>query len=55
MIPDNDRFLITVDLQWLEHWWLVYHGCFELVLETLGKNPIYVDWDSLDWFSFFIY
>ena len=21
-------FLITVKLQWLEHWWLVYHGCW---------------------------
>ena len=28
----------TVELQWLEHWWLVYHGCFELVLESLGKK-----------------
>ena len=25
----------TVELQWLEHWWFVYHGCFELVLESL--------------------
>ena len=32
----NDPY--TVDLQWLEHWWLVYHGCFELVLECLGKK-----------------
>ena len=31
---------ITVDLQWLEHWWLVYHDCFELVF---GKNPIAAD------------
>ena len=28
----------TVELQWLEHRWLVYHGCFELVLESLGKT-----------------
>ena len=27
-------FLLTVELQWLEHRWLVYHGCFELVLES---------------------
>ena len=24
----------------LEHRWLVYHGCFELVLESIGKNPV---------------
>ena len=28
----------TVELQWLEHGWLVYLGCFELVLESLGNN-----------------
>ena len=33
----------TVDLQWLEHWWLVYHGYFELVFEFLGKYPIAAD------------
>ena len=33
----------TVELQWLEHWWLIYHGCFELVLESLGKNPLTAD------------
>ena len=33
----------TVELQWLEHWWLVYHVCFEFVLECLGKNPIASD------------
>ena len=33
----------TVELQWLEYWWLVYHGCFELVLQPLGKNPIAAD------------
>ena len=32
-----------VELQWLEHRWLVYHGCFELVLESLGKNPLAAD------------
>ena len=32
--------LFTVKLQWLEHRWLVYHGYFELVLESLGKNYI---------------
>ena len=35
--------LYTVELQWLEHRWLVYHGFFELVLESLGKNPIAAD------------
>ena len=29
----------TVELQWLEHWRLVYHGCFEHVLDSLGKIP----------------
>ena len=33
----------TVELQWLEHRWLVYHGYFELVLESLGKTPIAAD------------
>ena len=31
-------FQTTVELQWLEHRWLVYHGCFELVLESLGNK-----------------
>ena len=41
-----DKFafqLCTVELQWLEHRWLIYHGCFEHVLESLGKNPIAAD------------
>ena len=25
----------TVELRWLEHWWLVYHGLFELNFESL--------------------
>ena len=29
---------ITVDGQWLEDWWLDYHGYFELVLEYLTKS-----------------
>ena len=33
----------TVELQWLEHRWLVYHGCFELILESLGKIPFPLD------------
>ena len=33
----------TVKLQWLEHCWLIYHGCFELVIEPLGKSPIAAD------------
>ena len=28
----------TVELQWLEHWWLVYHGYFELVPGFLRKR-----------------
>ena len=39
-ILDNHN---TEELQRLERWWLVYHGCFELVLESLGKNPIPAD------------
>ena len=35
--------LTVVELQWLEHCWLVYHGCFELMLESLGKNPMAAD------------
>ena len=33
----------TVELQWPEHRWLVYHGYFEPVLESLGNNPIVAD------------
>ena len=33
----------TVELQWLEHYWPVYHGCFKLVLVPLGKTPISAD------------
>ena len=43
--------IITVELQWLEHLWLVYNVCFELVIESLGKNPIAVD-IILGWFSY---
>ena len=28
------------ELQWLEHLWFVYHGCFELVHETLETFSI---------------
>ena len=31
-------FNYTEELQWREHWWLVHHDCFELVLESLGKK-----------------
>ena len=44
--------LTTVGLQWLEHWWPVYHGCFERVLRTLGKIPKLAIWDNLGRFSF---
>ena len=26
-----------------KHLWLIYHGCFELVLKSLRKNPIAAD------------
>ena len=32
------KVFTTVELQWLEHRWLVYHGCFELILESHGKR-----------------
>ena len=35
--------LYTVELQWLDHLWLVCHCCFELVLVSLRKNPIAAD------------
>ena len=34
---------MTVELQWLEHRWLVYHGYFEFVFESLGHIPIAAD------------
>ena len=51
---DAKEFKSTVELQWLEHWWHIYHGCFELVLESLGKtHPMHIC-DNLGWFSFVI-
>ena len=47
---ENDVAKDTVELQWLEHRWLVYHGCFELVLESLGKkihSCRHYIWDNL--------
>ena len=44
----------TVYLQWLEHCWLVYQGCFELVLEFLGKIPWLQIWFNLGLFFCFI-
>ena len=40
---DRVALFYAVELQWLEHRWLVYHGYFKLVLESQGKNPIAVD------------
>ena len=34
--------LNKVELLWNEHWWLVYHGCFELVFESLGPTVLTV-------------
>ena len=49
---------VTVELQWLEHWLLFHHGCFELVLGSLTKNPIDADiivfGDNFGWFAFYI-
>ena len=38
-----DFLMSTVELQWLEAFRLVYYGCFELLLESLGKIPIAAD------------
>ena len=35
----NSMYCNKVEGQWLEPWWLIYHSCFELVLESLGKIP----------------
>ena len=40
-------FRSTVELQWLEHRWLVYHRYFELILESLGNIRHYYIWDNL--------
>ena len=37
----------TVENQWLEHKWLVYHGYFELVLKSYSCRHFYV-WDNLE-------
>ena len=39
----NRKNTNTVELQWLEHRWLVYHGYFELNIESLGKISIAAD------------
>ena len=44
----------TVELQWFEHPWLVYHGCFELLLESHGTNPIDADLELFRMIFFFI-
>ena len=35
---DINRADSTVELQWLEHGWLVYHGYFEHVIESLTQK-----------------
>ena len=40
ILRDPSTHVSTVELHWLEQWWLAYHGCFELALESLGKNPL---------------
>ena len=32
--------LTTIELQWLEHWWLVYHGLFELSFSDSSRKQI---------------
>ena len=41
--PISPKIENAVELPWFENGWLVYHGCFKLVLESLGINPIAVD------------
>ena len=49
------HYYYTVELQWLKHRSLVYHGCFELVLVSLGRKSYtcrhYYIWDNVVWFS----
>ena len=42
-MPKQVGLLYTVELQWLKHLWLVYHGYFKLVLESLEKHSIAAD------------
>ena len=45
----------TLKLRWFEHRWLaVYHGCFELVLKSLDKNPMAADLGKFRVIFFFI-
>ena len=41
--PTCNSDISTVELQCLKHRWLVYHGYFELVIDSLTKNPIAAD------------
>ena len=41
----------TVEINWLQHRWLVNHGCFELLLESLEKIVQLQIWDNVGWFS----
>ena len=47
-------FRDTVDLQWPENLWLVCHGCFELILESLGNIPIAADFRYIKVIYFYI-
>ena len=38
-IEVKQRKQYTGEFQWIEHRWLVFHGYFELVLESLGNIP----------------
>ena len=40
MIVHYAPYAVTVELRWLEHWWLVYHGCFEHILKSLKKKSL---------------
>ena len=42
-LPEKMILLYTLKLRWLKHWWLIYHGYFELVLEYLEFFPIISD------------
>ena len=37
-INSSKEVICKLKLQWLEHWWLVYRGWFELVFEFLGNS-----------------
>ena len=46
------HFLIKVKIKIQKNFSVSNTGCFELVLESLGKIPLLQTWDDLGCFSF---